>query len=100
MHIEDLESLKLAIDTNNPGLYHGHWEDALSEVVEELLECKERNEELADAKNEYAEARGYVGDSLTEIAELESYITNEREDADPDEVLRLVKSIRDPLNRI
>jgi hypothetical protein len=100
MHIEDLESLKLAIDTNNPGLYHGHWEDALSEVVDELIEVKERNEELADAKNEYAEARRYVGDSLTEIAELESYITNEREDADPDEVLRLVKSIKDPLNRI
>jgi hypothetical protein len=89
MHIEDLESLKLAIDTNNPGLYHGHWEDALSEVVDELLEVKNREDDQLSYEEDFADAKlavqqameekthimeAWVGRKTVEVGEIEEAI--------------------------
>jgi len=74
--------------------------DEFNEIAEESPLIEDIREELAEAKNEYDRARGYAGDVCGEIDELESYLTNEREDVDLDEVLRLVQSIKGTVERI
>jgi hypothetical protein len=41
MKLEDLQRLKLAIDTGNMGYFHSDLTVAFAEVVEELIEYKE-----------------------------------------------------------
>lgn len=36
----DLDSLKLALDTNNHNAYHGDWGSVLQDVVDELMEWR------------------------------------------------------------
>jgi hypothetical protein len=75
MHIEDLESLKLAIDTNNPSLFHGHWEDALSEVVDELLEFKSSEDDQLKYEKYFKDAQSAVQSAM----EYKSHIMDECE---------------------
>lgn len=56
----DLQSLKLALDTNNPDLFHGDWTTALAEVVDRLIghedEVDDEIEALESAKNEFEDS--------------------------------------------
>ncbi len=56
MNLQDLQSLKLALDTNNTGLFHGDWATALTEVVDELIEQEEALEDLAFAKDVFEDS--------------------------------------------
>lgn len=68
MSLDDLNSLKLAIDTNNHSFYHGNIDEALSELVSQALEIKEA---LGDNGVEDIKKMGELLDStLTELAIL------------------------------
>ncbi len=46
MNLNDLHSLKLAIDTGTPDYYNGRMEDALSELVEDAMSVQEALESV------------------------------------------------------
>ena len=72
MQLDDLNSLKLAIDTNNPGFYHGNMDDALSELVDELIGVHAELEKATefDVEN-VSELVGLYKGALNEVAKLE-----------------------------
>ena len=73
MTLNDLQSLKLAIDTNNPGFYHGNMDDALSALVDELLEIEEHLDDVdsnAGVEN-VGELVSLYNGAMNEVAKLE-----------------------------
>lgn len=75
-------------------------EDEFNEIAEDSPIVEDMREDVRVAKEDYNSAKNYAGETTAEIDELESYLTTEREDVDLDEVLRLVKNIRDTVERI
>lgn len=75
-------------------------DDEINEIAEESPLVERVREERDYAKNEYARALGHAGDACSEIDELYSYITSEREDVNLDEVLRLAHMIKCTVERI
>lgn len=72
MTLQDLQSLKLAIDTSNPGFYSGNMDDALSEVVEELLDLKQVLANATDhGVHDVEELVELYKGALNEVAKLE-----------------------------
>lgn len=84
MQLEDLKSLKLALDTNNPGLYHGNWEDVLSEVVDDLLEFKEPEEENEEYKVLFEQAEKIAETAIEEIDEIKVTLNNYDDEVERD----------------
>lgn len=72
MKLEDLQSLKLAIDTNNHSFYNGNIDDALSELVEEAIATRD---ELSDATDhgveDVAELVSLYRGAMNEVAKFE-----------------------------
>lgn len=66
MKLEDLESLKLAIDTGNIGYYHGDFTQAFVDVVEELIEVKSREEVELCYKDDLEDAQLAVQQAMEE----------------------------------
>lgn len=75
MKLEDLESLKLAIDTGNIGYYHGDFTQAFVEVVDELTDLKAKEEEHLEYKELYEDAKLTVQETM----ELKTHIMDEYE---------------------
>lgn len=72
MNLNDLNSLKLAIDTGNHRFYPGNMDDALSELVDELIGV---HATLGDAArfdvNSVSELAGLYKGTMARVAELE-----------------------------
>lgn len=83
MQLQDLKSLKLALDTNNPGLYHGNWK-ALSDVVDELLEFKEFAEENEEYRVLFKQAEEIAETAIEEIDEIKVTLNNYDDEVERD----------------
>jgi len=65
MKLEDLESLKLAIDTGNIDYFNGDMSQAFIDVVEELIEIKSKEEDATDKLQELKDQVMEKADELT-----------------------------------
>ncbi len=78
MKLEDLESLKLAIDTGNIGYYHGDFTQAFVDVVDELLEIKSAAETYNDKVDTIKDELVEKVEELQELTKsLEELVVNQ-----------------------
>lgn len=99
MKIEDLESLKLAIDTGNIGYYHGDFTQAFVDVVDELLEIKASGEVRLEYKEDFEDAQLAAQQAMEEKTHImdeyegRKQVTVKEMDKRLEEVLEIVARI-------
>lgn len=69
--------------------------DEFNEIAEESPIVEDLREDVRVAKEDYDAAEKQAKDIISQLDELESYITSEREDVDLDELVRLIREIRE-----
>ena len=68
MNLNELNSLKLAIDTSNHSFYNGNMDEALSELVDQALEIKEALGE--NGVEDIKDMSKLLDSTLTELSRL------------------------------